>query len=166
MRLSSGSESDWYVDCKQTLLQSEATVLVGQLVCSAVDSHRSAGRDVRAVGGLTMGADPLAIAAAAASWLAGRPVDAICVRKEPKSHGSQLWVEGATHLPEGAGVLVLEDVITTGASALTAVERLRDAGLLPVGVWAMVDRGEGGAERIRSESGLLVEALYGREDLL
>lgn len=155
--LASGRESDFYVDCKQTMLTAEGHRLIGRLMLERVPP------EVKAVGGLTLGADPLASAVSCTSALVGRPVDAVIVRKEPKGHGTGQWVEHPG-LPEGTEVVVLEDVITTGGSSLKAVERLRLAGFRPCLVLALVDREEGGREAIEA-AGVRVEALFTRSDL-
>lgn len=155
--LVSGKESDFYVDCKQTALTAEGHRLIGRLMLERLPAG------IRAVGGLTLGADPLASAVSCTSALLGRPVDAVIVRKEAKGHGTGQWVEHPS-LPEGTEIVVLEDVITTGGSSLKAVERLRAAGFLPVLVLALVDREEGGREAIEA-AGVKVEALFSRTSL-
>ena len=120
--LSSGKSSDFYIDTKQAVLTAEGHFLVGQLLLAEIE--RRAPR-VEAVGGLTMGADPLCSAVSLTSHLAGRPRAAFYVRKEPKSHGTAAYLEGTRSLRPGMPVAILEDVITTGASALRAIERAR-----------------------------------------
>ena len=160
--LASGKESDFYVDCKRTALTAEGHVLVGRLL---FDRIRRMQPLVRGAGGLTLGADPLASAVAYASFLAGEPVDAFIVRKEPKGHGTGQWIEGRKTIPDGSRVAVLEDVITTGGSAARAIERCRDEGLVVAGCFALVDRMEGGREAIEA-MGVPVEALFTRRDFL
>jgi orotate phosphoribosyltransferase len=160
--LASGKESDFYVDCKRTALTAEGHVLVGRLLFDRIRRLRP---PVRGAGGLTLGADPLASAVALTSFLAGEPVDAFIVRKEPKGHGTGQWVEGRRTLPDGSRVAVLEDVVTTGGSALKAIERCRAEGLVPVGCFALVDRQEGGREAIEAQ-GVPVDALFTRQDFL
>ena len=144
--LASGKESDFYVDCKRTALTAEGHVLVGRLL---FDRIRQVKPLVRGAGGLTLGADPLASAVAYTSFLAGEPVDAFIVRKEPKGHGTGQWIEGRKTIPDGSRVSVLEDVITTGGSAIKAIERCRAEGLVVAGCFALVDRMEGGARPSR-----------------
>lgn len=158
--LSSGRESDFYVDCKKTALLAEGHWLVGRLLFDAI---RRATPDAVAVGGLTMGADPLASAVSLVSHLGGAPLHAFLVRKEPKGHGTGQWIEGLSPLARGAKVAIVEDVITTGASAIKAIERARAEGLEPVAAFALVDRQEGGREAIAA-LGVAVHALYTRED--
>ena len=109
----SGRESDFYIDTKQATLSAEGHYLVGRLVLAEA---RALVPDLQGVGGLTMGADPIASAVSLTSFLAGQPVPAFYVRKEPKGHGTNQWVEGKKGLPASARVCVLEDVVTTGGS--------------------------------------------------
>jgi len=160
--LASGKESDFYVDCKRTALTAEGHVLVGRLL---FDRVRRLAPPVRGVGGLTLGADPLASAVALTSFLEGAPVDAFIVRKEPKGHGTGQWIEGRKTLPDGSRVAVIEDVVTTGGSALKAIERCRSESLVPVACLALVDRMEGGREAIEA-TGVPVDALFTRRDFL
>jgi orotate phosphoribosyltransferase len=118
--------------------------------------------EVVAVGGLTLGADPLASATSLMSFLGGRPLDAFYVRKEAKKHGTGQFIEGAALLPEGARVVIVEDVVTTGGSSLLAVERAEAAGLRPDRIIALVDRCEGGRETI--EQRLPLTSLFARTD--
>ncbi|MFH0810364.1 MAG: orotate phosphoribosyltransferase [Pseudomonadota bacterium] len=159
--LSSGRKSDFYIDGKQTTLTAEGAWLCGRLLLDEVGRLPEA---VAAVGGLTLGADPLVTAVAAESWQVGRPLDAFIVRKEPKGHGTGAWLEGAASLPAGAGVALLEDVITTGGSVLRAAERCEARGLKVVGVVALVDRQEGGAEEVSKRYPF--RALFTKQDFL
>jgi orotate phosphoribosyltransferase len=186
--LASGKESDFYIDCKRTALTAEGHALIGRCL---FDRVRAMEPLPRAVGGLTLGADPLASAIALTSFLdfeqgrgqgqpaeaaperAGGPggpyppgtVDAFVVRKEPKGHGTGQWIEGRKTIPDGSRVVVLEDVITTGGSALKAIERCREERLEVVACLALVDRREGGREAIEA-AGVRVDALFAREDFL
>ena len=123
------------------------------------------GPDAGAVGGLTLGADPLATATSVASFLAGRPLHAFIVRKEPKGHGTGQWIEGRKTIPDGSRVIVLEDVVTTGGSALRAIERCRAERLEVVACLALVDRLEGGREAIEA-TGVPLRPLFTRKDFL
>ena len=116
-----------------------------------------------AVGGLTLGADPLATATSILSFQAGKPRAAFIVRKEPKGHGTNQWIE-STKLEPGAKVVILEDVITTGASTLKAIERARLAGLEVLHAVGLVDRLEGGREAVVAQSPLTT--LFTRRDFL
>lgn len=158
--LSSGQTSNFYIDCKQVSLDAEGAALVGELFHAVIDEIAP---QAVAVGGLTLGADPLATATSVASWHAGRPRAAFLVRKEPKGHGTNQWLE-STRLPAGAEVVVLEDVVTTGASTLKAIERARLAGLHVVHALGLVDRLEGGGEAVAREVPLTT--LFTRRDFL
>ena len=161
--LSSGKTSSFYIDSKQTTLHAEGAAVVGRLVFSRIQAMRESGVEIRAAGGLTLGADPIAVATAVTSHAAGSPIDAFVIRKEPKEHGTAAWIEGGDALVAGSPVVILEDVVTTGASTLRAVERARAAGLVVTCVIAVVDREEGGAEAIRA-AGLRFESLLQRHD--
>lgn len=160
--LSSGKESDFYIDCKKTVLTAEGHYLVGrQLFASIKDKCPEA----VAVGGLTLGADPLASAVSLISFLEKGPLQAFIVRKEPKGHGTGQWIEGKSGLADGASVAIVEDVITTGASTLKAIERSEMEGLKVAGVFALVDRDEGGKEAVESK-GYRVYPLFRRSDFI
>jgi len=158
--LSSGRESDFYIDTKQASLTAEGHYLIGRLGLAAI---RERYPHAQAIGGLTMGADPIASAISLTSFLAGVPMPAFYVRKEPKGHGTNQWLEGKKGLPAGARVAVVEDVVTTGASTLKAVERCRSEGLTVEGVLALVDRQEGGREAVEA-TGVPLISLFGRSD--
>jgi orotate phosphoribosyltransferase len=160
--LASGRESDFYIDCKRTALTAEGHVLVGRLLFDRVRKVRPL---VRGVGGLTLGADPIASAIALTSFLEGEAVDAFIVRKEPKGHGTGQWIEGRKTIPDGSRVVVIEDVVTTGGSALKAIERCRAEKLEPVACVALVDRLEGGREAIEAQ-GVPLDPLFTRKDFL
>lgn len=158
--LSSGLKSNFYIDCKQVSLHAEGATLIGELFHLVIDDVAP---DAVAVGGLTLGADPLATATSVHSFLAGRPRDAFIVRKEPKGHGTNQWVESAG-LAAGAKVVIVEDVVTTGASTLRAIERARLAGLTVLHAVGLVDRLEGGREAVVAETPLTT--LFTRRDFL
>jgi orotate phosphoribosyltransferase len=160
--LASGQESDFYVDCKRTALTAEGHVLVGRCLFALLRQIRPL---VRGVGGLTLGADPIASAVSLTSFLEGEPVDGFIVRKEPKGHGTGQWIEGRKTIPDGSRVVVLEDVVTTGGSALKAIERCRAERLEPVACLALVDRLEGGREAIEA-AGVPLTALFTRKDFI
>ncbi len=156
--LSSGRESDFYIDCKPSVLSAEGHYRLGRVFLLRVP------KEAVAAGGMTLGADPLASAVSYASHLAGRPLDAFIVRKEPKGHGTGRWIESPP-IPEGAPVVVLEDVVTTGASTIRAIERVREAGLEPVKVIALVDRLEGGREAVE-KTGVPLDVVFDRKDFI
>jgi orotate phosphoribosyltransferase len=160
--LSSGRESDFYIDCKRTALTAEGHVLIGRLLYREV---RAKSPEAKGVGGLTLGADPLASAVSLTSWLEGHPLQAFIVRKEPKGHGTGQWIEGLSALGPGAPVAILEDVVTSGASTLKAIERAEQEGLKVSGAFALVDRLEGGREAIEAK-GQRLTTLFTRKDFI
>lgn len=149
--LSSGARSTFYLDAKQVTQRPEGVALVGAAVLRIA---RELG--VECVGGLTMGADAIVTAAVAAAGAAGAPLTGFVVRKEPKQHGLQKLIEGVS--PEGKTVAIVEDVVTSGASALRAAEAVRGAGGLVRVVIGLVDREDGGRANIEA-GGLRFEAL-------
>lgn len=159
--LASGKTSNFYIDCKQVTLDPEGATLVGSVLSDLV---ADVAPGAVAVGGLTLGADPIATATSVLSFQKGRPLFAFIVRKETKGHGTGQWLEASRRLPAGAEVVVVEDVVTTGGSALRAIERCGAAGLRVVHAVALVDRGEGGREAI--ESHVPLSALFHRKDFL
>jgi orotate phosphoribosyltransferase len=142
--LASGRQSPYYVDCRPVTHSAEGLALIGEILFDFVKDL-----DVQAVGGLTMGADPLAHAAALISHQRGRPINAFSVRKFQKSHGAGGRVVGP--VKPGERVVVLEDVVTTGGSALEAITAIREFGLKVVQVIVLVDREEGGREAVEKE---------------
>jgi len=157
--LASGQRSSFYIDCRPTTMSAEGMVVIGRLGLEAI---RAAGWHPRAVGGLTMGADPVAYAIAAASLGSDVQMDAFSVRKEAKGHGTGRGIEG--NFGVGFEVVIVEDVITTGGSAKKAIEAVEEAGGTVLGVLAVVDRGEGGRAALKGE-GREVVALVTAEDL-
>jgi orotate phosphoribosyltransferase len=155
--LSSGREADYYVDLRRVTLSGEAAPLIGRVMLAA-----TADLEFDAVGGLTMGADPIAAAMLHAAAAQGRRLDAFVVRKEAKAHGMQRRIEG----PDIAGrrVLVVEDTSTTGGSPLAALAAVREAGAVSVAVATIVDRATGAGEKIEAE-GVPYRFLYSLEDL-
>jgi orotate phosphoribosyltransferase len=151
--LRSGRKSRYYVDARRTTLSAEGQALIGALGLRALDD---AGLDPEAVGGLTMGADPIAYAIAHRSFLDGRPVQAFTVRKEAKGHGAGRQIEGC--FEPGQRVVVIEDTITTGGSALKACQALEAADAEIQAILALVDREEGGREALE-ETGYRVVGL-------
>jgi len=141
-KLVSGRMSQFYVNCKPTILDPRGMFLTGHLVFEAI---KDAG--VQGVGGLTFGADPIAVAASFASGLKGMPIKAFSIRKTQKDHGIVKWIEG--DLMPGEKVAIIDDVATTGGSTIKAVERARSQGLEVVKAVVLVDRQEGGLENIK-----------------
>ncbi len=155
--LASGKEADYYVDLRRITLDGVAAPLVGRVMLELTRDL-----DFEAVGGLTLGADPVATAMLHASAAEGKVLDAFVVRKEGKAHGLQRRIEGAP--VEGRRVLCVEDTSTTGGSALTAVEALREAGADVVAVAVIVDRATGAAERV-ADAGLPYLYAVSKDDL-
>lgn len=142
--LSSGAKSSYYINCKQVTLNATGALALGRLLLQQLPP------DTSAVAGLTLGADPMVSAVSVVSAYEDRPLPGLIIRKKPKGHGTQAYIEGPA-LPQGAKVIVLEDVVTTGGSALTAVERLLDAGYEVTQILALVDREQGGKELYQSK---------------
>lgn len=161
--LASGRKSDFYFDGKQTSLHPEGATLLGKAILEKIRSQFS---QAEAVGGPTLGADPLVTAVSVTSFQdGGRALPAFIIRKEPKKHGTQAWIEGFKNLKQGMKVVLLEDVVTTGGSVLTAVDRARESGLEVLGVVVIVDREEGGREALLAR-GVPLESLYTKTQLL
>jgi orotate phosphoribosyltransferase len=143
--LASGQRSSYYIDCRLTTMSAEGMVLIGRAGLKAI---RDAGWAVTAVGGLTLGADPVAYAIAAASFDSEPRLDAFTVRKAAKDHGTGRLIEG--NFAPGASVAVVEDVITSGSSARLAIDAVQAEGGLVAGVLAVVDREEGGRQALEA----------------
>jgi orotate phosphoribosyltransferase len=152
-KLASGKESDFYIDARLTTMSPEGLALIGPLALSALWKTDWA---VDAIGGLTLGADPISYAISYASAASAHPLRAFTVRKEPKAHGTGRLLEGP--VGEGDRVAIIEDVITTGGSALRAIEAVRNAKASVAGVLALVDREEGGRQAIE-KTGVSVVSL-------
>ncbi|HEY2731731.1 MAG TPA: orotate phosphoribosyltransferase [Polyangia bacterium] len=157
--LASGAKSNFYIDCKQAVLTAEGHFLVASCFGRLLTERAP---DVEAIGGVTMGADPLASAVSTLSFVAGRPLPAFYVRKEAKGHGTGQWIEGTKSLRPGMRVAILEDVVTTGGSALKAIARVREHGLVVAVILGLVDREEGGREVLEKEAPLYT--LFRRRD--
>lgn len=157
-KLVSGRLSRFYVNCKPTILNPRGMYLVGHLMFEAIKDLRPQG-----VGGLTFGADPIAMATAFASELNATPINAFSIRKTKKDHGIAQWVEG--DLTAGAKVVVIDDVATTGGSTIKAIERATQNGLNVIRAVVLVDRQEGGLDNIRAHVPD-ARALISRDELL
>lgn len=156
--LASGKTSDFYVDGKLTTLHATGAYAVGRLMFEHVR-----GRGIKAIGGLTLGADPIATAISVVSHLEGEPIPAFIVRKEAKGHGTSAKIEG--YLPTDGPVVVVEDTTTTGGSALRAVEAVRAAGGTVDEVLTLVDREEGGQENVEAAD-TKFGAIFRRREIL
>ncbi|HVN71016.1 MAG TPA: orotate phosphoribosyltransferase [Desulfomonilia bacterium] len=155
--LSSGKESDLYVDLRKVTLNPAGASIIGSLIYDMIRD-----RDIDAVGGMSVGADPIAVSTSLAAYRSGREIMAFLVRKTQKAHGTQNVIEGP--IKAGLRALVVEDVITTGASTISAIERIREAGMDIAMVVAVFDRCEGGKEAIEA-LGYEVRSLLTRRDL-
>jgi len=155
-KLSSGKTSEHYVNCKPVTLTGRGLTLTSLLMLEHIET--------RVVGGLTLGADPLVSGVSVVSALDKTVINGLIVRKEPKGHGTGAWIEGP-EFPKGTRVTVLEDVVTTGGSAIKATEKLRDVGYVVDRVVAIIDRQEGGSEAMK-EAGLELKSLFTLEEML
>ncbi len=160
--LTSGKTSDFYIDGKQTTLAAEGAYLCGKLIFELIKDE---GEDIQAVGGMTLGADPIVTAVSIASFLEKKPIPAFIVRKEAKGHGTGNYIEGLGNMVLGSPVALVEDVVTTGGTLLKVIERVEDAGFKVGLVVTIVERQEGGAE-VLANAGYPLKALFTREELL
>ena len=159
--LTSGKKSNFYVDGKQTTCHARGAFLTGHLFYERI---KACNTPVKGVGGLTMGADPIVAAISVVSAFKDDLLHAFLIRKEPKGHGKQLWLEGDKNLQAGDSVAIVEDVVTSGGSLLKAVERAQAHDLKVVQALTLVDRLEGGAELLEKH-GLKLESLFTIKDL-
>lgn len=157
-RLVSGKMSNYYFNCKTVTLHPEGMYLIGHIVLGMI-----ADTGAKGVGGLTLGADPIADAVAYTSYLKKDPVEAFVVRKTAKAHGTMQWIEG--NVGKGDRVVIVDDVITTGKSTIEAIEKAREVGLEVLRAIALVDRQEGGKENIEA-LGVPVDAVITREEVM
>lgn len=155
--LSSGQQSDYYINGKLVTLHPQGGQMVGRVMLDYVDD------DIVGVGGLTLGADPIVTAVSVVATYEGRSITPLIVRKEAKGHGTQAYIEGP-RLPDQSNVIILEDVVTTGQSAMKAIVRLREAGYTVNQVIALVDRQQGGAEHY-AQTNIDFKAVYTISDI-
>lgn len=155
--LASGAKSSYYINCKPVTLRAEGALALGRLLFQLLPPNTAA------VAGLTLGADPMVAAVSIVSAYEERPIPALIIRKKPKGHGTKAYIEGPA-LETGAKIVVLEDVVTTGGSALTAVERLQDAGYEVTQILSLVDREQGGRELYQSK-GIEFKALFSIQEI-
>lgn len=157
-RLVSGRMSNYYFNCKAVTLHPEGMFLIGNIVFDLIKDL-----GIQGIGGLTLGADPIANAVSYTSYLKGKPVEAFVVRKTAKAHGTMQWIEG--NIQSGDRVIIVDDVITTGKSTIEALTRAKEAGLEIVKVIALIDRQEGGREAIEA-LGYKLEAVITRDEVM
>ena len=155
--LSSGQKSSYYINGKQVTLHPEGALAIGRLLLSLLPT------DTEAVAGLTLGADPIVTSVSVVSALENRPIPGLIIRKEAKGHGTKAYIEGPS-LKSGAKVVVLEDVVTMGQSAMKAVDRLRDADYTVDMIISLIDRQQGGADFYQSQK-LNFLALFNIEEI-
>jgi orotate phosphoribosyltransferase len=162
VKLSSGLESDFYIDGKQTTLDAEGAYLCGKLLYEMICTEA---KNIGGVGGMTLGAGPLVTAVSMVSYLANKPIPAFIVRKEPKGHGTENYIEGKSNLPDGSSVALLEDVVTTGGTLIDVIDRVTAQGFEVGLIATVVDRQEGGGEAL-AEKGYNLFSVFTREELL
>ncbi len=160
--LASGRKSNFYFDGKQTTLHAKGGLLVGKAFWEEVKKFEG---PIDGVGGLTLGADPIATATSIAADLEGQSVHAFIIRKEPKGHGTGQWLEGRKNLPPGSRVVIVEDVTTTGGSSIKAVDRAKEEGLVVLGIVTLVDREEGARANIEAE-GQVLRSVFTRTEIV
>ncbi|NLZ17741.1 MAG: orotate phosphoribosyltransferase [Desulfobulbaceae bacterium] len=160
--LTSGKISDFYVDGKQTTLDAEGAYLCGRLLYAFIREHP---QPLSAVGGMTLGADPLVTAVSLVSFLEKAPIPAFIVRKEAKGHGTGNYIEGKDNLPAGALVALVEDVVTTGGTLLKVIDRVEAEGFKVGLVATIVDREEGGAAALAAR-GYPLKSVFTRAQLI
>ena len=161
-KLTSGKESDFYIDGKQTTLAADGAYLCGRLIFEII---KNCDKAIGAVGGMTLGADPLVTAVSIVSYLEEKPIPAFIVRKEPKKHGTEEYIEGRDNMPEGCYVALLEDVVTTGGTLIKVIDRVEAQGFKVGLVITVVDRQEGGAETL-AKKGYELKSVFTRKELL
>lgn len=158
--LASGKPSDFYIDCRQTTLNSLGSLSLGEVFYAKI---RELGLVIDGVGGPTLGADPIVTAIGVVSAMKNDPIDGFLIRKEKKGHGTGNLLEGTKSIKPAGTVLIVEDVVTTGTSSLDAVAKVRDAGYTVAGILALVDRLEGGRENIESH-GITLTTIFTKKD--
>lgn len=158
--LASGKKSTYYIDAKETTLNPQGMYLTGKVMYSMVRQVPG----IEAVGGVSIGGDPLVCAVVLAAYQNHDSLKGFLIRKEPKGHGTNRWVEGGKNLKKGMNVMILEDVVTTGGSSLKAIEASEKEGYPVKGIVAMLDRLEGGKEAIESK-GYLFTTIFDLNDL-
>ncbi len=162
--LSSGRKSDYYFDCRQTSLHPRGAFLIGQLFASMLEKTPNF-KEIKAVAGMTMGADPLITATSLAAFGRGLELAGLIVRKQAKAHGAGRSVEGLANVTEGDRVLMLEDVVSTGGSVVKACKSIEEAGMVVDRIFCILERGEGGRQCLK-DAGYEVESIFTRNELV
>jgi orotate phosphoribosyltransferase len=157
-KLVSGRMSNYYFNCKAITLHPEGMYLIGELIFNAIQDL-----NIKGIGGLTLGADPIAYAVSYTSYIKEKPVEAFVVRKTAKTHGTMKWIEG--NVQPGDTVVIVDDVITTGGSTLEAIKRAKEEGLEIVKVLALIDRQEGGREAVEA-IGYTLDIIVTRDEIM
>lgn len=158
--LVSGKKSSFYIDAKETTLNPEGMYLVGKMMYGMTRQIP----DVHAVGGVSIGGDPLVSSVVLAAYLEKDDLRGFLIRKEPKGHGTNQWIEGGKNLKKGMNVVILEDVVTTGGSSLKGIEAVEKGGYTVKGVVALLDRLDGGKEAIESK-GYIFKSIFNLKDV-
>ena len=161
-KLTSGKTSDFYIDGKQTTLSADGAYLCGKLFFEIIKKQPM---PIDAVGGMTLGADPLVTATSIVSYLEGAPIPAFIVRKESKKHGTEQFIEGRNNLADGCTVALVEDVVTTGGTLIKVIERVEAQGYKVGVIITVVDRQEGGAEALAAK-GYKLAAIFTRAEIM
>jgi orotate phosphoribosyltransferase len=157
-KLVSGRMSNYYFNCKAVSLYPEGMYLIGNLIFDLIKDM-----DIKGIGGLTLGADPIAYAVAYTSYFKGKPIEAFVVRKTAKSHGLMKWIEG--NVKKGERVVIVDDVITTGKSTIEAINMAKEEGLEIAKVIALIDRQEGGREAVEA-SGYKLDSIITKDEVM
>ena len=157
-KLVSGKKSNYYFNCKAITLHPEGMYLIGNIIFDLIKDI-----NIKGIGGLTLGADPIAYAVTYTSYLKEKPVEAFVVRKKPKTHGTMLWIEG--NVKKGDRVVIVDDVITTGKSTIEAINRSKEEGLYIIKVISLIDRQEGGREAVEA-SGYKLDTIITKDEVM
>ena len=158
--LTSGKTSDFYIDTKQTSLDAEGGFLLGHIIFDMISMSLT-----EAVGGMTLGADPIVANVAMASFMRGVPIPAFIVRKEAKGHGTGNYIEGLRNMPIGCNTALIEDVVTTGGTLIKVIDRVKTQGYRVGDIITVVDRREGGKEEL-AKAGYTLRSIFTKEELL
>lgn len=165
VKLASGQVSNIYIDCRQVYFRGEAQFIIGELFFKKMLEVECESNGFDACGGMAMGSIPLSTALSAAAFRRGRELPGFAIRKQSKDHGMMTTIEGAKCLSKNSRALIVEDVVTTGSSALLAIKQLRDAGVHVDTLFAIVDREQGGFANLLEE-GVRLHTLFSLKDLV